>query len=126
MSPTAPSPDAVFPANVTAIVYHTVDHGSTYNRGDQYDVTDPALLNTLIGCGFVWPTLWTFGLATGATAGSPGTWTPPGAAVPATLAAMGDVTASPATAWTTGQHMVLGDASRCCWNGTSWIAGMAP
>lgn len=63
--------------------------------------------------------------ATGANAGSPGTWTPSGSTVPADLAAMASVTAVPATAWTTGQHMVLGDASQASWNGAAWVVGPA-
>jgi hypothetical protein len=63
--------------------------------------------------------------ATGATAGTPGTWTPAGAVVPANLAAMSGITASPATAWTTGQRMVLGDASLVHWSGTAWVVGAA-
>jgi len=64
--------------------------------------------------------------ATGATAGTPGTFTPTGATAPANLAALAGVTASPATAWTTGQHVILGDASHAYWNATAWTAGNAP
>ncbi|MFI5861811.1 hypothetical protein [Streptomyces sp. NPDC051546] len=64
-------------------------------------------------------------LATGATAGSPGSFTPDGAVVPANLAAMAGVTAAPTTKWTTGQHLVLGDASKAYWNATAWVAGTA-
>jgi hypothetical protein len=65
--------------------------------------------------------------ATGATGiTSPGTFTPPGAMAPPNLAAMSGVTASPATAWTTGQYVVLGDGSQAHWNGTAWVAGVAP
>jgi hypothetical protein len=65
--------------------------------------------------------------ATGATGiTSPGTFTPPGAMAPANLAAMTGVTASPATAWTTGQYVVLGDGSTAHWDGTAWVAGIAP
>ena len=64
--------------------------------------------------------------ATGATAGSPGTFTPSGADVPADLAAMTGIVASPATAWTTGQHVVLDDASQAYWDGAAWVAGVAP
>ena len=64
-------------------------------------------------------------VATGATAGTPGTFTPTGAAAPANLAALAGVTASPATAWSTGQHVVLGDASHAHWTGTAWAAGDA-
>jgi hypothetical protein len=44
---------------------------------------------------------------------------------PANLAAMADVIATPTSAWTTGQHVVLGDASKAYWNGTAWVAGQA-
>lgn len=63
-------------------------------------------------------------VATGATAGLPGTFTPAGATPPATLAAMASVVASPATAWTTGQHVELGNGSDANWNGTAWVAGI--
>jgi hypothetical protein len=67
--------------------------------------------------------------ATGATAGTPGTFTPGGATTPANLAALQGATppvvASPATAWTTGQHVVLGDAAHAFWNSTAWTAGDA-
>jgi len=71
---------------------------------------------------------WSLGtgiVATGATAGTPGTFTPAGADTPANLAAMTGKTANPATAWTTGQHVVLGDASKAYWNATAWVAGQA-
>jgi hypothetical protein len=61
---------------------------------------------------------------TGATAGTPGTLDPAGA-VAANLAALTGKTASPVTAWTTGQNVVLGDASLAHWNGTAWAAGAA-
>ena len=62
--------------------------------------------------------------ATGATAGAPGTWTPSGAAVPRSLAECAGVTASPATAWTTGQHVLLADGtSHVHWAGSAWAAG---
>jgi hypothetical protein len=64
--------------------------------------------------------------ATGATAGSPGTFTPAGAVAPANLAAMAGIVATPATAWTVGQHVILGDASHAHWTGTAWAAGNAP
>ncbi len=67
-------------------------------------------------------------VATGATAGTPGTWTPSGAVAPSNLAALqgGSVTASPATAWTTGEHVVLGDAAHAHWDLDSWETGDAP
>jgi hypothetical protein len=45
--------------------------------------------------------------------------------IPATLAAMTGLAATPATAWTTGESVVLGDASEASWDGTAWIAGPA-
>ena len=63
--------------------------------------------------------------ATGATAGTPGTWTPALTVGPNTLVGMTGVTASPATAWTVGQRMVLGDTSLAHWTGTAWVAGAA-
>ncbi|MGW5130882.1 phage tail tube protein [Streptomyces sp. NPDC004135] len=75
---------------------------------------------------------WTYAItplgstvATGATAGSPGSFTPSGSVAPANLAALADVIATPTSAWTTGQHVVLGDASKAYWNGTAWVAGQA-
>jgi hypothetical protein len=66
-------------------------------------------------------------VATGATAGTPGTFSPVGAQPPASLAALqgGSVTATPATAWTTGQHVVLGDASKAFWTSSAWSSGQA-
>jgi hypothetical protein len=67
--------------------------------------------------------------ATGATAGTPGSFTPTGADPPANLAALNaaGITASPGTAWTTGQHVVLGDATHAHWDGTApWVTGNAP
>jgi hypothetical protein len=63
--------------------------------------------------------------ATGATAGTPGGFTPAGATTPANLAALSGVTASPTTAWTTGQYVALGDASHAHWSGTAWVTGPA-
>lgn len=63
--------------------------------------------------------------ATGATAGTPGAFSPAGAFRPETLADMTGVTASPATAWTTGQYVMLQDGSFVHWTGTAWAAGKA-
>jgi hypothetical protein len=65
--------------------------------------------------------------ATGATAGIPGAWTPAPAEPVATFGgSMGAIVASPATAWTTGQYVLLGDGTFAHWNGTNWIAGKKP
>jgi len=64
--------------------------------------------------------------ATGATAGTPGIFTPPGADVPYSLEDLAGVTADPATAWTAGQYVELEDGSTAYWDGDSWAAGIAP
>jgi len=64
-------------------------------------------------------------VATGATAGTPGQFTPAGAAAPADLAAMAGLTALPATAWTTGQHVITADTQHCHWDGAAWASGDA-
>ena len=65
--------------------------------------------------------------ATGASGvSSPGSFTPAGAMAPANLAGMTGVTATPATAWTTGQYVQLGDGSKAHWDGAAWVAGVAP
>lgn len=63
--------------------------------------------------------------ATTAVAGTPGTWTPAGSYVPGTMPATG-ITASPATAWTTGQRVVARDGSEWSWTGTAWALGRRP
>lgn len=66
-------------------------------------------------------------LATGATAGTPGSWTG-GTEVPVNLAGTiaANITANPATAWTTGQRVVTRDNTQIHWNGTTWVTGQAP
>jgi hypothetical protein len=73
-------------------------------------------------------------VATGATAGIPGSWTPAGSAAPYTVADLQGgrpvtVTATPGTAWTTGQFVqtsTAGAAGRACWTGSGWVGGAAP
>jgi hypothetical protein len=66
--------------------------------------------------------------ATGATAGIPATITPVDSYPPETLALLQatPLTATPATAWTTGQYLLLGNGTKAYWNGTSWVTGTAP
>jgi hypothetical protein len=66
------------------------------------------------------------GSATGATAGTPGNFTPGGSTAPANFTALGSVTASPTSAWTTGQYVALGDSSHAYWDSTAWQTGQAP
>lgn len=64
--------------------------------------------------------------ATGVNAGTPGSFTPAGAAAPATLAALQALGAlGETTAWTTGQYVVLGNSSQAHWDGDSWVVGAA-
>lgn len=60
--------------------------------------------------------------ATSAVAGTPGHFLPTGAFRPETLADMTGLTASPTTAWTTGQKVELQDGSYAKWSGTAWVA----
>lgn len=69
--------------------------------------------------------------ATGANAGTPGTWSPVGATPPANAAAAtsSGVIATPSTSWTTGQYVqgsTAGSAGEMYWNGTAWTAGRKP
>lgn len=64
--------------------------------------------------------------ATGATAGTPGDLTPANSYAPDTIADAGSLTATPATAWTTGQYITLGDGSAAYWDGSAWVDGIAP
>lgn len=64
--------------------------------------------------------------ATGATAGTPGTFTPAGCDSPDKLAELVGVTATPATAWTSGQYVLLGDGTFAHWAGAAWAAGKKP
>lgn len=67
--------------------------------------------------------------ATGATAGTPGTWTPAGSTPPSTLSQLqaASIVANPATAWATGQYVLLADnLTHAHWTGTAWASGDAP
>lgn len=64
-------------------------------------------------------------VATGATAGTPGAFTPDGATLPADLAALqaSSIVADPAAAWGTGEYVTLGDDSHAYWTGAAWASG---
>jgi hypothetical protein len=96
-------------------------------------------VNTRITTDFDWPIsgtpepTWAAATAaTGATAGAPGGWTPAGGTPPATVADLiagtpNVVTASPTTAWTTGQYVQTGTAGapgQAHWDGAAWVAGL--
>jgi hypothetical protein len=63
--------------------------------------------------------------ATGATAGSPGFFTPSGANPPANLAALTGITATPVAAWAVGQYVRTADQLGSHWSGSAWVAGVA-
>ena len=66
-------------------------------------------------------------MASGATAGTPGTFTPAGCATPADRAALAGVTASPASTWATGQFVRTRDGQDSYWASPGgWTAGHAP
>jgi len=67
--------------------------------------------------------------ATGATVGMPGTWTPAGSTPPADAAGAVGVTATPNSAWLTGEYVqgsTAGVAGEMHWGGAAWVAGIAP
>jgi len=69
--------------------------------------------------------------ATGATAGTPGTWTPGGSNPPGDVASLqsSGIVASPTTAWTTGQYVqtiTIGPSGQAHWDGSAWVTGTAP
>jgi hypothetical protein len=69
--------------------------------------------------------------ATGAVAGTPGSWTPVGATPPATVADLiagvpNVVAAVPNALWATGENVVTADAAEAHFDGTDWAAGVAP
>ena len=72
------------------------------------------------------PTVTSGGIpATGAAAGAPGTYTPAGCDVPANLAGLAAVVASPTTAWTVGQYVITADLLAAHWSSTAWVVGKA-
>jgi len=102
-----------------------------------FKFSGPAYLNASIDCSLAAPKVsgtWAAAgswatpgqiLATGATAGTPGTFTPAGATAPGTLQGMTGITANPATAWTAGQSVKTLDGSDCHWSGSAWVVGVA-
>ena len=60
-------------------------------------------------------------------AGAPGHFTPDYARIPGNLSELNSLGAlGQTTAWTSGQHVVLGDRSEAHWNGTTWVSDRAP
>jgi|SRR6478752_3031313 len=69
-------------------------------------------------------------LATGATAGTPGEWEPANSYAPPSVVylqtATPAITATPVTAWASGEYIVTGDGETGHWDGDSWENGEAP
>jgi len=63
---------------------------------------------------------------TGATAGTPGAWTPPGSDVPSTLAEANALGLSLGAAWTGGTYLPLDPVGTVYWDGTAFVLGVAP
>lgn len=59
------------------------------------------------------------------SATTPATLAPANSYPPEDLASAGSLTAVPATAWTAGDYVVLGDGSQAHWTGSAWAAGPA-
>lgn len=67
--------------------------------------------------------------STSGIAGIPGTYGPTDSYARtsfADLTVSPTLTASPGTAWTTGQYILLGDGTKAHWNGTIWVSGPKP
>ncbi|WP_336991028.1 hypothetical protein [Leucobacter sp. VD1] len=63
---------------------------------------------------------------TGVTAGTPGAFTPTGAALPTTIAALRALgPLGQTTAWTTGQYVEYGNGMKAHWGGDDWATGEA-
>jgi hypothetical protein len=92
-------------------------------------VVPAAILNVVHFASPGYGPAWPVPHASGATAGTPGTWTPPGSTPPATAAQAAGVVASPATAWTVGQYVqgaTAGAPGEMTWTGSAWVGGKAP
>ena len=64
--------------------------------------------------------------ATGATAGTPGVFTPPGSTPPSGVMGMTFISANPTTRWLTGEYVVTGSGQETYWDGNSWESGRMP
>lgn len=126
---------------VSGTTAYVFEYAGTFTKDDVHLTSDGPISATVtvaggkvatvtVDPGVGAPTVFTFtaeALATGATAGTPGSFTPAGSIAPANLAELtaGPVTANPTTAWTTGQRVVLLDTTTAHWSGTAWVAGNA-
>jgi hypothetical protein len=65
-------------------------------------------------------------LPTGATAGTPGAWTPPGCDVPSSLAEANALGLSLGAAWSGLTYVELDPTGSVYWTGTAFALGVAP
>lgn len=112
-------------ASVTSVELDQQERGSVEGAAVTFTWAEHDLFN---GAPF-----WQYGPAvpgstpapTGATAGTPGSFVPNGATVPANitaLRALGNL--GQTTAWSTGQYIVIG-TGQVSWDGTDWKTGAA-
>jgi hypothetical protein len=129
--------EAVDGDSVTRLVWHRVkvsDQGDIVFRGSDAALLDMTLQLLDNGTAEPWTMMAPMAAlplaAAGATSGNPGVFTPAGCVIPASLVALQGaspaVIAAPATAWVTGNHVVLGDAAHAHWDASAWVTGDAP
>ncbi len=113
-------------ASVTAVEPDQEERGSIAGQAVTFTWAENALFNDA--------PYWQWGPAvpggapapTGVTAGTPGAFTPAGAQVPGTLAALRALGAlGQSSAWTAGQYVTYGTSSKAYWDGTEWQTGVA-
>lgn len=64
---------------------------------------------------------------TGATAGTPGAWTPAGSQAPSTLADANALGLSLGAAWTGSRYVLLANGTtHISWSGTAFVSGNSP
>jgi hypothetical protein len=63
---------------------------------------------------------------TGATAGAPGAWTPPGSQAPSSLAEANALGLALGPVWAAGQWVDLAGGGDIHWAGAAFVAGVAP
>lgn len=65
------------------------------------------------------------GVPEGATAGTPGEFTPEGSTVPANITALRALDIGSGAAWDEGEYIVIGTGN-VHWAGSDWATGLAP
>ena len=92
-------------------------------------ISEPLVNSYVVGVNYDAPNVANI---TGATAGTPGTWTPAGGELRPGNSADANhrgIVANPATPWTAGQYVqgsLAGAPGEMTWTGTQWVGGRAP